>query len=111
MPGMAGSTPAVWGERIFLTSEEGNDLVLMCIDTSGKELWKTNLASGRQRFMRGEGNNTSPSPSTDGKHVWVYVGTGDLGCYDFDGKGAPGIKFVVSNGYSVAYGPRRCCCR
>jgi hypothetical protein len=26
-------------------------------------------------------------------------------------KGAPGIKFVVSYGYSVAYGPRRCCCR
>jgi outer membrane protein assembly factor BamB len=27
------------------------------------------------------------------------------------GKGAPGIKFVVSYGYSVAYGPRRCCRR
>jgi hypothetical protein len=26
-------------------------------------------------------------------------------------KGAPGIKFVVSYGYSVADGPRRCCCR
>jgi outer membrane protein assembly factor BamB len=86
MPGMAGSTPAIWGERIFLTSEEGNELVLMCIDTGGKELWKTKLSSGRQRFMRGEGNNASPSPSTDGKHVWAYVGTGDLGCYDFDGK-------------------------
>jgi hypothetical protein len=30
---------------------------------------------------------------------------------DVDAKGAPGIKFVVSYGYSVAYGPRRCCCR
>jgi hypothetical protein len=26
-------------------------------------------------------------------------------------KGAPGLKFVVSYGYSVAYGPRRCWCR
>jgi outer membrane protein assembly factor BamB len=97
MPGMAGSTPAVWGERIFLTSEEGDDLVLMAIDTAGKELWKTKLASGRQRFMRGEGNNASPSPSTDGKHVWAYVGTGDLGCYDLDGREV--WKFNVQDRY------------
>jgi outer membrane protein assembly factor BamB len=97
MPGMAGSTPAVWGERIFLTSEDDTDLVLMCVDTGGKELWKTRLATGRQRFMRGEGNNASPSPSTDGKHVWAYVGTGDLGCYDFDGK--PVWKFNVQDRY------------
>jgi outer membrane protein assembly factor BamB len=97
MPGMAGSTPAVWGERIFLTSEEDNDLSLLCIDTGGKALWKTKLASGRQRFMRGEGNNASPSPSTDGKHVWAYVGTGDLGCYDFDGKQV--WKFNVQDRY------------
>ena len=32
-------------------------------------------------------------------------------CMDELSKGAPGIKFVVSYGYSVAYGPRRCCCR
>lgn len=97
MPGMAGSTPAIWGQRIFLTSEEGNDLVLMCLDTGGKELWKTKLSSGRQRFMRGEGNNASPSPSTDGKHVWAYVGTGDLGCYDFEGKEV--WKFNVQDRY------------
>ncbi len=97
MPGMAGSTPAVWGERLFLTSEEGNDLILMCIDSGGKELWKTKLASGRQRFMRGEGNNASPSPSTDGQYVWAYVGTGDLGCYDFEGKEV--WKFNVQDRY------------
>src|SRR5579884_2832424 len=62
MPGMGGSTPAIWNNYIFLTSEEGDDLVLMCLNTAGKELWKTKLASGRQRFMRGEGNNASPSP-------------------------------------------------
>jgi outer membrane protein assembly factor BamB len=27
----------------------------------------------------------SPSPSTDGKHVWVFFGTGDLACLDVDG--------------------------
>ena len=37
--------------------------------------------------MRGdEGNLASPSPSTDGKHVWAMMGTGDLACFTADGK-------------------------
>jgi outer membrane protein assembly factor BamB len=86
MPGMAGSTPVIWANRIFLTSEEGNDLVLMCLSTDGKEVWKRKVATGRARYMRDQGNNASPSPSTDGKHVWAYFGTGDFVCFDVDGK-------------------------
>src|SRR5579859_5695774 len=44
LPGMGGSTPAVWGDRIFLTSEDGESVVLQCISTQGKELWKKPLA-------------------------------------------------------------------
>lgn len=88
MPGMAGSTPAVWEDRIFLTSEDDNDLVLMCVSTAGKELWKKKVSQGRARYMRGEGNLASASPATDGKHVWCFFGSGDLACYDFDGKEA-----------------------
>src|SRR5438132_9567846 len=29
LPGMGGSTPAIWGEHIFLTSADGKDLVLV----------------------------------------------------------------------------------
>jgi outer membrane protein assembly factor BamB len=36
--------------------------------------------------MRGEGNDASASPSTDGKNVYVFFGTGDLAGFDFDGK-------------------------
>lgn len=37
LPGPAGATPVVWGDRIFLTSvgEDGKDLLLLCADTSG----------------------------------------------------------------------------
>jgi outer membrane protein assembly factor BamB len=98
MPGMGSSTPAVWGERIFLTSEDGNDLVLICASTSGKQLWKRTLAHGsRRRYMRGEGNDASASPSTDGRHVWTYTGTGDLACFDVDGK--PVWQFNVQDRY------------
>jgi outer membrane protein assembly factor BamB len=85
LPGMAGSTPVVWGGRIFLTSEDGNDLVLMCVGTDGKELWKRKVGGGRFRARADEGNGTSASPSTDGSHVYAFVGSGDLGCFDFEG--------------------------
>jgi outer membrane protein assembly factor BamB len=85
MPGMAGSTPIVWDKRIFLTSEDGNDVVLLCASTDGKQLWKRKLGSGRSRYMKDEGNLASASPSTDGKLVFAFIGSGDLGCFDFDG--------------------------
>src|SRR5438270_334789 len=79
MPGMGSSTPAVWGDRLFLTSEEGDDLVLLCASTEGKELWKRKIVTGsHKRYMRGEGNDASASPSTDGKLVFAYFGTGDF---------------------------------
>jgi outer membrane protein assembly factor BamB len=85
LPGAAGSTPAIWDERIFLTSADSDDLVLICASTDGKELWKKTLATGNRRVRDDEGNYASPSPSTDGKHVWAYVGTGHLACYTVDG--------------------------
>jgi outer membrane protein assembly factor BamB len=86
LPGMGGSTPILWGERIFLTSEDGDDLVLMCVGTDGKERWKRKVGTGKLRYRGNEGNGASASPSTDGQHVWCFFGTGDLACFDLDGK-------------------------
>jgi outer membrane protein assembly factor BamB len=84
MPGMAGSTPAVWEKHIFLTSQDGDNLVIICASTDGKQLWKRQL--GTNRPIRGdEGNGASPSPSTDGKHVFTFVGSGQLASFDFQG--------------------------
>lgn len=85
LPGAAGATPVVWGDRIFLTSAKGKDLVLICINTAGKILWEKQLGSGDAPVRGDEGNSASPSPVTDGKHVWAMLGTGELGCFDFDG--------------------------
>ncbi len=102
LPGMSGSTPVVWGDRIFLLSEDGDNTVLLCVSTDGKELWKRAFASGNRRFgpgrsAGGEGNLASPSPSTDGEHVWVFSGTGDLACFDLEGKEI--WKFNVQDRY------------
>lgn len=83
---MAGSTPVVWDERIFLSANEGDDLVLIAVSTEGKQLWKKRVAGGNTPSRPGEGNSASASPSTDGKHVWVFFGTGDLACFTVAGE-------------------------
>ena len=65
LPGQAGATPVVWGERIFLTSVEGSNLILLCVGTDGKELWRQTVASGNKPVRDDEGNYASPSPSTE----------------------------------------------
>lgn len=85
LPGQAGSTPVLWGDKLFLSSAEGEDLVVLCVNTKGEILWKKKLGTGNKVARVDEGNLASASPSTDGKHVWVFVGSGDLACYDFEG--------------------------
>ncbi|MFN9721478.1 MAG: PQQ-binding-like beta-propeller repeat protein [Planctomycetota bacterium] len=87
LPGPAGATPVVWGEQIFLTSvNEAGELLLMAFDTAGKQQWKQIVATGNQTARGDEGNSASPSPVTDGKHVWTFMGEGTMGCYTVAGK-------------------------
>ena len=96
MPGQGGATPVIWKDRIFVTSADGNDLVLICLKTAdGEQLWRRKVTSGNQDARAGEGNSASPSPCTDGEHVWVFFSTGVLACYDFDGNEA--WKFDVGD--------------
>jgi outer membrane protein assembly factor BamB len=97
LPGQAGATPIIWGDRIFLTSADGNDLVLMCASTDGKQLWKKAVSVGNRSVNNNEGNMASPSPSTDGKYIWTFFGTGDLACFDFEGNEI--WKFNVQDRY------------
>jgi len=86
LPGPAGSTPVVWGDRIFLTSVDGSNLILMCFDTDGKEQWRQTISSsGDKRVRNDEGNYASPSPVTDGQHVWTMMGDGQLACFTVGG--------------------------
>jgi outer membrane protein assembly factor BamB len=85
LPSWSGSTPIVWGDRIFLNVAENDDLYLWCVDrASGVPVWKQLLAGGNVRMMKQ--NMSSPSPVTDGKAVWVMTGTGILKAFDFAGK-------------------------
>lgn len=111
MPSWSGSTPIIWGGQIFVTSpsEEdpnyqppaspggrrsrygqarnpgGSELFVICLSKKdGKVLWKQQLDTGNH--LQRKGNSASPSPVTDGKHVWVVTGTGQVTALDVNGK-------------------------
>ena len=86
LPSWSGSTPIIWGDRIFLNvAEPDANIYLWCVDrTAGKMLWRK-LLSGGDVKMRKQ-NMSSPSPVTDGKAVYVMTGTGILKGFDFAGK-------------------------
>ncbi len=86
LPGPAGATPVVWDEHVFLTSVDAEgQLLLIAVSTDGKELWRKTIAAGSKAVRGDEGNSASPSPVTDGKHVWTFMANGVLACHDFDG--------------------------
>jgi outer membrane protein assembly factor BamB len=96
LPGDGASTPAVWGDALFVTCQKGDDLLLLKIDKAGgKVAWQRTVGSGElRRSVKGRGeqkfhqlhNLASPSPVTDGQRVFAHFGNGDLAAYDFDGK-------------------------
>jgi len=83
LPAAAGATPVVSKDRIFVTSTsaDGSQMLLICIATDGKPRWEKVVA----KDLKSTKNFASASPTTDGTHVWVYFGSGDLACYTVDG--------------------------
>ena len=92
MPALSGSTPIVWGNRIFLNiadplpdSGQAPSLHLWCVDRAkGTLLWQRPLGGGNR--MQRKQNQSTPSPVTDGTNVWVMTGTGILKGFDFSGR-------------------------
>ena len=78
LPTWSGSTPVIWDDCIFLNVAIDDETIeLWCLDRdNGQPIWKRFLSGGNRR--RRKQNMSSPSPVTDGEHVWVMTGTGIL---------------------------------
>jgi outer membrane protein assembly factor BamB len=96
IPGWGNSTPAIWGDALFVTTQLDDRLLLLRLDKkSGKLVWTQQVGTAPtpreaekrsvQKFHRLH-NNASPSPATDGQVVIAHFGNGDLAAYDFAGK-------------------------
>ncbi len=88
LPSYSGSTPIIWGDLVFLNTATANatgDLELWAVDRNKRAVvWKRPLAGGNH--IERKQNMSSPSPVTDGRHVWVMTGVGILKAFDFAGK-------------------------
>jgi len=104
LPGPSSATPAIWGNRVFLTAavKETETLKALCLDAkSGKTLWEKDIAKGFRIDDRS--NLASPSPATDGKHVVFFFGTGDLATFDMDGKELWNKNLIGSDDYYFSF--------
>ena len=88
LPAYSGSTPIIWGEKIFLnvaTATNTGELELWAVDRTKQTVaWKRRIADSNH--MERKQNMSSPSPVTDGQHVWVMTGLGIFKAFDFAGK-------------------------
>ena len=110
IPGIALSSPVVWGDTVFVTTAESEDAdttfrtglygdvdsvddasvhrwKLYAVKKSdGKILWQKEAAKGTPKVKRHlKSSHANPSPVTDGKHVVAHFGSEGLHCFDFDG--------------------------
>src|SRR6185369_4132034 len=61
LPSWSGSTPIIWGNFIFLSVAEGDNLSLWCVDRKkGTVLWKREIGVGNVKMRKQ--NMSSPSP-------------------------------------------------
>ena len=104
LPSWSAATPIVWADTIFVTSaEEGSatlsggfarrfsrtaapdKIFLIAVNRKdGAIRWRQQIDSGNQIFRKQ--NSASPSPITDGVHVWIVTGNGKFLCLTMDGK-------------------------
>lgn len=81
------SSPCIWGDRIFLTGYESNELQTVCLQRrDGRVLWRRAVPPEKVERSGRLSNPASSTPATDGKRVFVYFGAFGLVCYDFSGE-------------------------
>ncbi len=86
------NSPIIWGDKIFLSGGDRQDLVVYCIDAkSGDILWQhaANDVPGSPEQKPRPTEDTgfaAPTMTTDGQRVFAIFANGDTVCLDFSGK-------------------------
>lgn len=89
VPGRGHSSPIIWGDHIFLTTEydDGARLSMLAFRRSdGKRLWETFVPTQGIEHVYPKNSRASATAVTDGKLVYASFGTHGLAAFDFSGK-------------------------
>ena len=80
------SSPCIWADAIFLTAQEDEKLVALCLDRiSGSIRWRREAPAERLEKVSSNGSPAASTPVTDGTRVVVYFGSFGLLAYNFQG--------------------------
>lgn len=88
LPGPGSATPAIWGDRVFVSSTDTatSGVLAMCLSAAdGKVLWKHRVGDDAKAPRN---NMASPSPVTDGRRAFFLYGNGLLAAFEADGRAA-----------------------
>lgn len=81
------SSPAVFGDRIYLTTERDQKLYTVALDArTGKQVWHAEAPHRGFEPIHKIGSHAQPSPATDGQYVVSMFGSCGLYCYDASGR-------------------------
>ena len=85
---MSRSSAIVIGKRLFLSADEGENLLLLAFDVrTGKRLWRYSMRRSRRNEIDGARNDpASPTPATDGQAVYAFFHDFGLIALSLDGK-------------------------
>jgi outer membrane protein assembly factor BamB len=89
VPGRGHSSPIVWGDHIFLTTEYDNGARLSMLAfrrSDGQQLWEAFVPTDGIEHVYPKNSRASATPVTDGKLVYASFGTHGLAAFDFKGK-------------------------
>ena len=81
------SSPVVAGGHLYLTANEGDRLLTICLDaTTGRELWRREITRARATKVYHANDPASPTPAADTDGVVVFFPDFGLAAYTADGK-------------------------
>ncbi len=80
------SSPVLTDDRIFLTGQEGDNLLTLALDrATGRILWRREITRDRAEQLHKLNSPASSTPATDGTNVYVFFGDFGLVSYGPDG--------------------------
>jgi outer membrane protein assembly factor BamB len=81
------SSPMVVNGRIYLTGHEGDQRFVLCVDAAtGQERWRRSLPRLHEDRFHSSNGPTTPTPTTDGRRIFVYLPEVGLLGFDRDGR-------------------------